>query len=127
MANPPAHLAPAGSPTKPLRGAIVGLGFIGGTGHLPAYLKMKDARIVAVADITPARLEVAKNAIPGVRTYATWQALLSAENELDFIDIATPPCDHAEIAEAAAERGLHVLCEKPLTTSSESARQLVRT
>src|SRR5262245_45854366 len=101
----------------PLRGAIVGLGFIGGTGHLPAYLKMKDVRIVAVADITPARLELARASIPGVRTYPTWQALLEGEKELDFVDICTPPSDHAEIADAAAARGLHVLCEKPLTTS----------
>ena len=110
-----------------MRGAIVGLGFIGGTGHLPAYLKMKDVRIVAVADLAPARLELARASIPGVRTYSTWQALLEAEKDLDFVDICTPPCDHAEIAEAAAARGLHVLCEKPLTTSTESARQLVRT
>src|SRR5262249_15901910 len=44
---------------------------------------------------------------------------------LDFIDIATPPCDHVEIAEAAAARGLHVLCEKPVATSTEEAQRLL--
>ena len=110
-----------------LTGAIVGLGFIAGKGHLPAYLKMADVRIAAVADITPARLELARAMIPGVRTYATHEELLAAETELDFIDIATPPCDHARIAEAAAARGLHVLCEKPLAASAEEARQLLLT
>jgi predicted dehydrogenase len=108
-------------------GAIVGLGYIAGKGHLPAYLKMKDVRIVAVADITPARLELARQMIPGVRTYSTHEELLAAEEELDFIDIATPPSDHATIALAAAARGIHVLCEKPLTTSTESAEKLLLT
>ena len=110
-----------------LNGAIVGLGYIAGKGHLPAYLKMKDVRIVAVADITKARREYAKQTIPGVRTYETHEQLLAAERDLHFIDIATPPCDHASIAEAAAARGIHVLCEKPLTTSAESARKLMLT
>jgi predicted dehydrogenase len=110
-----------------LKGAIIGLGYIAGKGHLPAYLKMKDVRITAVADITPARLELARQMIPGVRTYDTWEALLAGEKKLDFVDIATPPSVHAEIAQAAAARGLHVLCEKPLTTSTAAARQLLLT
>jgi UDP-N-acetylglucosamine 3-dehydrogenase len=112
-----------------LKGAIIGLGYIAGKGHLPAYLKMRpgDVQIVAVADITPARLELARQMIPGVRTYATYEALLNAEEGLDFIDIATPPSVHAEIAQAAAARGIHVLCEKPLTTSTAAARQLLLT
>lgn len=125
--NPSQPAARAPETQRVMNGAIVGLGFISGTGHLPAYLKMKDVRIVAVADITPARLEVARATIPGVRTYATWQELLAAEKGLDFVDISTPPSEHAEIAMAAADRGIHVLCEKPLATSTESARQLVQT
>ena len=108
-----------------LNGAIIGLGTIAGTGHLPAYLKMKDVRITAVADITPERLAFARSLIPGVRTYATYQALLAAETDLHFVDIATPPADHLAIAEAAAARGLHVLVEKPVVTSTAEAKQLL--
>ena len=71
-----------------MNGAIVGLGYIAGRGHLPAYLKMKDVRIVAVADITPSRRAFAHAMIPGVRTYATYQELLAGEPSLHFIDIA---------------------------------------
>src|SRR5262245_59980059 len=108
-----------------LKGAIVGLGYIAGKGHLPAYLQMKDVRIAAVADVTPARLAFAREMIPDVRCYTSYEALLEAEDDLDFIDIATPPCDHVEIAEAAAARGLHVLCEKPVATSTEEAQRLL--
>jgi predicted dehydrogenase len=108
-----------------LNGALIGLGYISTNGHLPAYLRMPDVRIVAVADITPARLAEARRLIPGVRTYASHEALLAAERDLHFVDIATPPSEHAPIALAAAAKGLHVLCEKPLTTSTAAARQLL--
>ncbi|HUJ28615.1 MAG TPA: Gfo/Idh/MocA family oxidoreductase [Myxococcales bacterium] len=103
-----------------LKGAIVGFGFISGKGHWPAFQKRDDVEIVATADFTDKRVQQA----PG-RHYATWQELLEKERELDFIDIATPPNVHAGIALAALARGLHVLCEKPLTTSVAEAKRLV--
>jgi len=108
-----------------LKGAIVGFGFISGKGHLPAYLARKDVEIAAVADLCPARLEAARAAAPGARLYGSWQELLQREDQLDFVDIATPPDVHAEIALAALARGFHVLCEKPLTTSTARALQMV--
>ena len=44
---------------------------------------------------------------------------------LDFVDISTPPCDHAAIAHAALSGGFHVLCEKPLACTIEEARSLL--
>ena len=43
---------------------------------------------------------------------------------LEAVHVATPVTMHAEVAIAAAERGLHVLCEKPLARDLEQARQL---
>jgi len=108
-----------------LKGAIVGFGFIAGKGHHPAYLGRKDVEIVAIADVSKARLEAARAAAPQARLYPSWQDLLKEETGLDFVDICTPPDAHAEIALAALGRGAHVLCEKPLTTSTEQAMQLV--
>ncbi|MGZ6143502.1 MAG: Gfo/Idh/MocA family protein [Myxococcales bacterium] len=108
-----------------LKGAIVGFGFISGKGHFPAYQKRDDVEIVAFADVCPARLDAARAAAPKARFYATWQELLDKESTLDFVDISTPPNVHAEIALAALERGLHVLCEKPLTTTVAEAKSLV--
>jgi predicted dehydrogenase len=108
-----------------LKGAIVGFGFISGKGHFPAYQRREDVEIVAFADLCPARLEAARALAPKARFYATWQELLAKETALDFVDISTPPNVHAEIALAALERGVHVLCEKPLTTSVAQALSLV--
>lgn len=115
---------------KKLRGAVVGFGFISGKGHAPAYLERAGARddveIVAVADICEARRSVAQEALPRARVYSDYRALLDAEMlQLDFVDISTPPCDHAAIAHAALDRGLHVLCEKPLTTTLEDAASIL--
>ena len=121
------------SPTAPtLDGACVGYGFIASRGHLPAYASFAQSRaepplrIVAVADICPARRERAAAELPGVRVYASHAELLEREaGRISFVDITTPPAHHAEIAHAALDRGLHVLCEKPLTTTTEEARGLL--
>ncbi len=108
-----------------LRGAVVGYGFISSLGHVPAYLRRDDVEVVAVADVCEARRALARQALPAARLYPDHTRLLAAEAELDFVDIAVPPCDHAGITHAALDRGLHVLCEKPLTTTLESAGQML--
>ncbi|MFL5348043.1 MAG: Gfo/Idh/MocA family protein [Hyalangium sp.] len=116
--------------SRRLSGALIGYGFISGNGHVPAYLERKrttdDVEIVAVADICAARRELARKALPQARIYPDYASLLQAEaGRLDFVDISTPPCDHAKVAHAAFDHGLHVLCEKPLTTTLEDAAALL--
>jgi predicted dehydrogenase len=107
-------------------GAILGFGFIAEKGHLPAYRPRSDLRIVAVADVCPARRARAAELLPSARIYEDAEALLAAEAaRLDFVDIATPPRDHAAIACAALARGLHVLCEKPIATSRREAHMVL--
>jgi len=113
---------------RSLRGAIVGFGFIAEKGHLPGYRSATGKRfeIVAVADGCAARRALAQRLIPGVRTYTDAAALILAERgKIDFVDIATPPSEHAKIALLAFEAGLHVLCEKPLTATTEEAEALM--
>jgi predicted dehydrogenase len=114
------------STTKRLRGALIGYGFIGAKGHVPAYLKRQDVEIVAVADICPARRALVPQLLPRATVYDSADALLSAERDrLDFVDVATPPCDHAAIAHRALDLGLHVLCEKPLATRLSDAASML--
>ncbi|HEY4185093.1 MAG TPA: Gfo/Idh/MocA family oxidoreductase, partial [Polyangia bacterium] len=115
-----------------LRGALIGYGFIMEKGHAAGYRQRaaggaSDVEIVAISDISAERRAEAQAAWPGARIYADFQALLDAEaGRLDFVDIATPPSDHAAIAVEALSRGLHVLCEKPLAASIEEARTMLR-
>src|SRR5215471_7629548 len=111
---------------KTFRGALIGNGFIGERGHLPAYLSGGDFVITAIADVSEARRELARRTVPHARIYDDARSLLAAEaNDLDFVDIATPPCDHAPIAHLALSKGLHVLCEKPLATSAHDAQAML--
>ena len=117
-------------PGRRLRGAVVGYGFIASEGHVPAYLerasRAQDVELVAVADVCAPRLDAARLALPQARLYESAEALLAREADcLDFVDIATPPCDHASIAHQALDAGLHVLCEKPLSTSVAEGRSLL--
>ena len=105
---------------------MIGFGFIGSRGHLPAYALHGDLAITAVADISPARRQAAASALPDARIFASHEELLAAEGtSLDFVDICTPPYAHAEIALAALGKGLHVLCEKPLATRAADARAML--
>jgi predicted dehydrogenase len=115
---------------KPLRGAIVGYGFIASKGHVPALLERAklrgDVEIVAVADVSAERRALAKQLLPAARIYDDHEQLIAREREhLDFVDIAAPPSTHAIVAHAAFDAGLHVLCEKPLATSAAQARAML--
>ena len=104
-----------------LRGALIGFGFIAERGHAPAYASATSPlQICAVADPSPQRRRAIQRVLPGATIYGTATELLARER-LDFVDICTPPSAHAPIALAAFERGLHVLCEKPLALTPQQA------
>ena len=117
---------------RTLRGAVVGYGFIASRGHVPAFLQSgadedrAHFEVVAVADVTPARLSLAAAALPAAHLYDDYRAMLNGETgELDFVVVSVPPSLHAAVTHEALARGLHVLCEKPLAPSVEEARAMV--
>jgi predicted dehydrogenase len=112
--------------TKQLRGACIGFGFISSKGHAPSYqtraVSPGDFEIVALADSCVERQLEARRQFPAARIYGSWEQLLQCESDnLDFVDISTPPFAHAEIANCALACGLHVLCEKPIAANPEQA------
>lgn len=98
---------------KPLSGAIIGFGNIAQWGHWPTYARSDKASIVAVAEPSAARRTVAHALKPSLRLYESPEELFESER-LDFVDICTPPSSHTQLALLAIERGIDVLCEKPL-------------
>lgn len=108
-----------------LKGAIIGLGNVAVNGHLPGWEGCEQARIVAAVDAIESRLVEARRCLPTAGLYTDIGALLTSES-LDFLDICTPPGTHASLACRALEKGLHVLCEKPLVLSPEELRVVRR-
>ncbi len=113
--------------SRPLGIAVVGCGNVSTRFHIPAYRKLGGrVRVVALADVSPERIAEARAACgdAGVVTSADWREVI-ARPDVDIVDVATPPRLHAEIAEAAAAAGKHVLCEKPITTIPAEAVRMI--
>ncbi len=111
--------------SSPLRAALIGFGQVAEKAHLPAFAE-HGVRVEAVCDESAERLTVAEKVLPEARRYTSFAALLREKNDIDFIDIATPPFMHASQAGTALKAGLHVLCEKPLALAPDELDGLRR-
>jgi predicted dehydrogenase len=107
-------------PSAPVKIAIAGGGY-GAKVPLPVYGELDEFEPVAVWSRRPERArELADGA--GLQLGTADIDELLAVPGLEAVHVATPVAQHAEIAIAAAERGLHVLCEKPLAMDLGQAR-----
>ena len=97
------------------RVATIGLGV--GRGHIEeAWAALPDQfELAAVCDLDAARLAAASEAY-GVEATEDFDAIL-ARDDIDIVDICTPPALHLPQVLAALEAGKHVICEKPLAGS----------
>jgi len=111
----------------PKQGALIGFGAVAAGAHAPAFKYSKKLALVAAVDASADRRAEAKRLIGGLRTYATVDELFDAEPRLDFVDIATPPHLHSNQITDALKRGVHVLCEKPLTLTHKEFLLVERT
>lgn len=98
-----------------LKGALVGFGKAAVQAHLPAFHHQKIA-IVAVVETAPERCAAVHSLLPQAHIYTSLTDCLQHE-DLDFVDVVTPPTSHGQLVIEICQRGLHVLCEKPLTLS----------
>ena len=105
----------------PVKLAIVGLGI--GRAHVDLFTQTPGAQVVALCDTNEAVLAEV-GAACGARTYTSYDAMLEAES-LDAVSLCTPPKLHAPMTEAAAERGIHVLCEKPMASTVADCQRMI--
>lgn len=105
-----------------LRLGVIGLGAIGQE-MLSAAAGHPDVQVVHVADLDERRRKVVAESHPGLRT-TTDAAQVIEDAAIDVVYVATPPRTHAGLVAAALERGLHVLCEKPLAISLDEGREM---
>lgn len=102
---------------------VIGLG-LRGTMFARALGHNAGARLVAVCDADPARRERGSTDF-GVAAFATPHELC-AHHGLDAVVVATPDPSHREAVEAAAQRGLAILVEKPLATTLQDAQAMAQ-
>jgi predicted dehydrogenase len=106
-----------------LRIAVLGAGLIGQK-HIELVAASRECALAAICDADPARSDIA--ARYGVPFYQDLDRLLAA-HALDGAIVATPTALHASHGIACAERGVHLLIEKPIAAALGEARQLLET
>lgn len=114
-----------GSSERPLRSAVIGYGgaFNMGRGHA-GWMKEAGIETVAACDVDPARMEVARQELPGIRTYTDVRDLLKDE-DVDLCVVILPHNLHAEVSILCAEAGKHVVVEKPMCITVAEADAMI--
>ncbi|MFD2706678.1 Gfo/Idh/MocA family protein [Salibacterium lacus] len=106
-----------------LKAAVIGCGSIAKNRHLLEYDANEQVSITAVCDIVQTRAQETAD-MYGAAAYTDYKELLEKE-EIDIVSVCLPNALHAPVSIAALEAGAHVLCEKPMATSSEEAQAMI--
>ena len=109
--------------SDPVRIAVVGGGY-GAKVPLPVYTELDEFEAVAAWSRRPQRAQELAEQFELALGTSDLDELLGHPG-LEAVHVAGPVAAHAEVAIAAARRGLHVLCEKPLAATLEQARAVV--
>ena len=104
---------------EPLSVAIIGLGHLHPRSYVPIIKAVEDLNLVAVADAN-ADLLAAFGKDFNLRTYADYREMIAKE-KLDLAAIFLPHAECPAAAAACAERGIHLLVEKPMAAERRRA------
>lgn len=108
---------------EPLQVGLIGLGYWG-PNYARVLTELPETNLVATCDVSPNASQIIRTRYPAVRTTHDIGALLDSE-EIEAVVIATPTSTHHPLSLAALDAGKHVLCEKPLATSTAECDELI--
>ncbi len=106
----------------PLRAAIVGTGGISRTHG--RRIRDLGSTVVGICGRSLASAESLANDLGGAELYTDLDEMLDRQRP-DVLHICSPHGHHADQSRAAIERGIHVVCEKPLAVSAADARSVM--
>ncbi len=116
------------APGKRLGIAVVGLGNLALAQVIPAFGESKYCKLAALVSGTPTKAQevAAQHGIPArsVYSYETYDAIKN-NPDVDIIYVILPNSMHAEYTVRGAQAGKHILCEKPMATSSAECQQMI--
>ena len=110
-------------PSLPLTIAIIGAGMIG-TKHASVIAKSQDAVLAAIVDPTPSGQDLAN--LYGAKYFPDVSALLDSHLKPSAAIICTPNVTHIQIGKNLAAGGMHLLIEKPISTSYAEGLPLLK-
>ncbi len=102
---------------------VIGYGYWG-PNVVRNLASLEGSRVLTIAEINPAARKRAQKAYPGINVTPDAADVLKSA-EIDAVAVVSPVWTHYELAKAALENGKHVFVEKPFTSNSTQAEELI--
>lgn len=113
---------------KPLRIALVGCGALAHNFYKPSIQALEESHSLEVKALADVKLAAALSLQNYFRRAAILQSLDGIDaDSIDLAIVASPPHQHAQAVQILLEKGVHVLCEKPLALNLTEAKAMVDT
>jgi predicted dehydrogenase len=109
--------------TDVVRVGVIGFGYWG-PNIVRNFQSLDHCEVVAVCDRSPAALARANRLYPRMHLTTDFEEVLTSP-DIDAIAVVTPVWTHFELAKAALQNGKHVFVEKPFTSTSQQAEELI--
>jgi len=111
------------SEQRKLKAVAMGAGYFSGFQY-EAWTRIPEVEMAAIYNRTESkgREKMAEYGIPAY--YGDWREMIDREKP-DFVDIITPPETHEEMCAYAAEKGVHIICQKPIAPALEECERIV--
>lgn len=108
---------------KKLKGTCIGAGYFSPF-QFEAWQRIPEVEITAICNRDRNKAEPYMQKYSIARHYSDYREMLEKEKP-DFVDIITPPETHYEMTKFAADRGIDVICQKPLAPAFSEAKNIV--
>jgi predicted dehydrogenase len=122
-AEQPAFAGPDKRPADLVRVAVIGYGYWG-PNVVRNLHSLEHCEVISVCDKNSTVLKRASRQYPAIQMTTDFSEVLSSP-QIDAVAIVTPVWTHFALAKAALENGKHVFLEKPLTSTTEQAEELI--
>jgi len=107
-----------------LQGVCIGAGYFSQF-HYDGWNRIGSVEITALCDSDPTKAEAIAQQFNISKVYPDYQKMLDQEQP-NFVEVITPPATHQEICQQAFDRGIAVICQKPLAPTYAEAEALVQ-
>ena len=107
--------------TNTIKVAVIGAGVMG-KNHLKTYKSLQGVELIGVYDIFPEAAKAAAEMF-GIKAFSSMEEVAA---NVDAVSVVTTSVTHADVGEFFLNHGIHCLIEKPLATTEEGCRRLIK-
>src|SRR6201996_1302730 len=102
---------------------VIGYGYWG-PNIVRNLTSLEDSQVLAIAEMSPSARKRAQKAYPSIHVTSDASEVISS-TKIDAVAVVTPVWTHYELAKATLENGKHVFVEKPFTSNTAQAEELI--